>query len=283
MEFKSYFEDRSTLKCWHNYSYDRHILYNHGINALYRLLLTRDRGFAGDTMHLARLYDPSRVPHDYSLASLSEIYADEIANTKEKMFVYLREKYKSDPAKLANIVKYEQTSNKTRKVNLKHTFSFYKTLKNGKPGKTLLFPDIQEMHTDPRYVHKWVEYSSFDAEITYFLRESLAAELCEMPIHNEDMRNLYDLYCKYWLPFGELLTEMERRGIKIDIPHLQNKQKEAENDRDTHEKKFIEWVNIIAPGAKEFNPSSPNQMQQLLFAPFYKAKANPKYRFGSAI
>jgi len=32
LEFKEYLEDPKYLKCWHNYSFDRHILFNHGIN-----------------------------------------------------------------------------------------------------------------------------------------------------------------------------------------------------------------------------------------------------------
>lgn len=30
--FKDYFEDEKYLKIWHNYGFDRHILFNHGIN-----------------------------------------------------------------------------------------------------------------------------------------------------------------------------------------------------------------------------------------------------------
>lgn len=30
--FKEYFEDEKYLKVWHNYGFDRHILFNHGIN-----------------------------------------------------------------------------------------------------------------------------------------------------------------------------------------------------------------------------------------------------------
>ena len=54
LEFKEYFEDPEYLKCWHNYGFDRHILYNHGIDC---------KGFGGDTMHMARLVDPSRLPN----------------------------------------------------------------------------------------------------------------------------------------------------------------------------------------------------------------------------
>lgn len=28
------------------------------------------------------------------------------------------------------------------------------------------------------------------------------------------------LYSKYWRPFGELLTDMERNGFKLDLVHL---------------------------------------------------------------
>lgn len=54
MEFKSYLEDPLFKKCFHNYGFDRHIFFNHGIDV---------KGFGGDTMHMARLYDPSRLPN----------------------------------------------------------------------------------------------------------------------------------------------------------------------------------------------------------------------------
>jgi DNA polymerase I len=111
---------------------------------------------------------------------------------------------------------------KRRKINVKETFGFYKVLKNGEQGKILLFPDIEEMHTDERYVEKWVEYSCFDAEITYFLRETLAKKLCQLETKEEGMENLLNLYAKYWLPFGELLTDMERAGIRVNVDYLKS-------------------------------------------------------------
>ncbi len=54
MEFKDYLEDPKYLKCFHNYGFDRHIFYNHGIDV---------KGFGGDTMHMARLADPSKMPN----------------------------------------------------------------------------------------------------------------------------------------------------------------------------------------------------------------------------
>jgi hypothetical protein len=40
-----------TKKAWHNYGFDRHVLFNHGVDAV---------GFSADTMHMARLLDTSR-------------------------------------------------------------------------------------------------------------------------------------------------------------------------------------------------------------------------------
>ena len=60
--FKQFFEDASIKKVWHNYSFDRHVLRNHGIDC---------RGFAADTMHMARLWDSSRQGKGYSLESLT--------------------------------------------------------------------------------------------------------------------------------------------------------------------------------------------------------------------
>lgn len=61
--FKPYFESETVLKVWHNYGFDRHVLYNEGIDCL---------GFGGDTMHMARLWDASRNGRGgYSLEGLS--------------------------------------------------------------------------------------------------------------------------------------------------------------------------------------------------------------------
>ena len=65
-----------------------------------------------------------------------------------------------------------------------------------------------------------MEYSCFDAEILYFLRETLSFQLSEIKTREEYMDDCLTLYIKYWVPFGELLTDMERTGFKIDIEYL---------------------------------------------------------------
>ena len=87
-----------------------------------------------------------------------------------------------------------------------------------------------------------------------------------------DLRDNLDIYKKYWLPFGEILTDMERTGFKIDVDHLEKVERLAKEDMNFHRTKFIEWVckQQKDESCQEFNPKSTQQMQQLLFAPFYK-------------
>lgn len=64
--FRPFLESERHLKAWHNYAFDRHVLWNHGIDV---------RGLGGDTMHMARLWDASRKT-GYSLAALTEELLD---------------------------------------------------------------------------------------------------------------------------------------------------------------------------------------------------------------
>ncbi len=49
------------------------------------------------------------------------------------------------------------------------------------------------------------------------------------------MTDLLHLYAKYWLPFGELLTDMERRGFKIDTDYLKEIEMIAMKDKINYE------------------------------------------------
>ena len=162
-----------------------------------------------------------------------------------------------------------QSGIKTKMTNL---FKRPKLLKNGEIGKTLETPTVEELHTTSPDVELWVQYATLDAESTYYLREALVQELRKFKVEFEDMSNLFDLYCKYWLPFGELLTDLERHGIRVNKQQLHDSEKRAEEDLKVLEFKFKEWVLSIRPEADEFNLSSTQQLQQLLFAPFKRIK-----------
>lgn len=72
--FADFLKDPTKKKAFHNVSFDRHVLYNHGIDVL---------GLSADTMHMARMWTTSRSKAGgYGLESLS---ADLLGHRKVPM------------------------------------------------------------------------------------------------------------------------------------------------------------------------------------------------------
>ncbi len=102
------------------------------------------QGFGGDTMQMARLWDSSRmIKGGYSLEGLT------------------RELDLGIP---------------THKHTIKHLFGYRKTTKEGTEGKVLFLPPLRELQENPKYVGPWIEYSAFDAESTWHLRNKIQVE-----------------------------------------------------------------------------------------------------------
>lgn len=137
-------------------------------------------------------------------------------------------------------------------------------------GKILMMPDLELMHCSKDYIGDWVEYACFDAEILFFLRETLSLRLGQIKTKEEQMGDNLNLYIKYWRPFGELLTDMERIGFKMDSEHLRHSELTAVKECQMHENAFLQWVYATQEDAADFNPSSIEQMKQILFAPYEK-------------
>ena len=49
---------------------------------------------------------------------------------------------------------------------------------------------------------------------------------------------MWDVYCRTWLPFGGLLTDMEAVGMAVDRPHLAAAQQQAEADQREAQDRF---------------------------------------------
>lgn len=71
-------------------------------------------------------------------------------------------------------------------------------------------------------VRKFCSFISTLSLIFAMCRDKLESELREMPWSYEGKKSLpgvnqtmWDYYQNYWLPFGELLTDIEREGIKV--------------------------------------------------------------------
>ena len=134
--FRPWLEDERALKVWHNYGFDRHVLFNEGINV---------KGFGGDTMHMARLSDTSRMK--YSLESLS----DELLGA--------------------------------RKVPMKEIFGERRLRKDGSEGALIDLPPMERLQREPKYRKKWIEYSAYDAKSTYNLYMHLVGALKVSLLH----------------------------------------------------------------------------------------------------
>lgn len=196
------------------------------------------QGLGGDTIHMARLWDASRnsTGGRYSLESL----------TNELL--------------------------PTGKTSMTTRFSSPKVKKNGEPGKIMVMPQLDDLQRNIDTVKDWIDYSVLDAQSTYELHTKLSGYLRAMPWTNG--LNMMDFYTRYWRPYGELLTDMERQGIFVDIDHLAKMEAVAANDRAGAEARFISWATEYSPDALYMNPNSDAQKRQLFFAPYTNSKTN---------
>lgn len=221
-EFKEWFEDERFLKVWHNYGFDRHVMFNEGIDV---------RGFGGDTMHMARLENTARLRgggKGYSLEALTT----ELEGRRKKP--------------------------------MKEIFGVPRLRKDGTPGSLVDMPPVEVLQRDPRFRRAWIMYSAYDAEGTWLIRQKLEERLKEKPWI--DGCNMFDYYWDFLREFGEVLTDMERRGIRVDTDYLADVEVQARKDRERHLQAFREWAStLIGPDGLAINPASSVQLCTFLF------------------
>ena len=266
--FKGWLENAKFKKVFHNWSFDSHMFANHGVVV---------KGFAGDTMHMARLWDSSRTQLSggggYKLSALCH---DLLGWGKTDMkLVFGRAKLKAD----------------------------------GTPGKAVFLPGSLSLQTDDdqEVFLRWVHYSTYDSLCTYYLYFMLRKEL-EMTDWQPDAvmsaaasplapprgtlrdpsqrpvepgaklrssvagvgmakeRNLWHFYERCWKPFGEILAAIERNGVFVDTEHLLQQAECAERDKLQKEDVFRKWVAKICPDGSYINARSVTQKRHLLFS-----------------
>lgn len=75
--------------------------------------------------------------------------------------------------------------------------------------------------------------------------------------------------------FGEVLTDMERRGIRVDTNYLGEVEKKARADRAEHVKAFRKWAEKqLGPDGLALNTASSVQLTTFLFG----GSINPKIK-----
>jgi hypothetical protein len=134
--FKEFFEDERFETVWHNYGFDRHVMWNEGIDV---------RGLKGDTMHMARLEDTSRMKYGAGMGySLEALTSDILGRRKKPM---------------------------------KEIFGVARLRKDGSAGSMIDVPPVEVLQRDPRFRKQWIVYSAYDAEGTWLLRDQLQKRL----------------------------------------------------------------------------------------------------------
>ena len=224
-EFKEWFEDSRFLKVWHNYGFDRHVMWNEGIDC---------QGFGGDTMHMARLQDTSRLRAGTGLGYSLEALTGELLSM--------------------------------RKRPMSELFGVPRIRKDGTPGSLVDIPPVEVLQRDPRFRAEFIGYSCFDAQGTWMLHKKLVAKLKKMSWLKNGM-NLYDYYWLNMREFGQVLTDMERRGIRVDAKdYLAKVELQARKDREEHSRIFREWAaQQIGTDGLAMNPASATQLATFLF------------------
>ena len=99
-----------------------------------------------------------------------------------------------------------------------------------------------------------------------------------MPWTSDRTHNLYEFYYRYLRDFGEVLTDMERRGIRVDAKdYLANVEVQARKDREEHLQTFLSWAaSKIGPDGLAINVGSSTQLSTFLFGGSENSKTKEK-------
>lgn len=228
--FKEFFEDERYKKVYHNFSIMNHALLHHHIS---------HSGFAGDTMHMARIWD----------ASL-EFLQDEGDSLLQLVGRCLGSTYKRALA-----------SPEIRKSD----------------GKFMQRPLELQSRAETR--SHWIKFSSCEAVCVFHLGRDLEARLRAMdcrPTSGAAAESMWDFYVDHWRPFGELLGEMERTGMGVDVEYLGELEASLASDRAALEAAVRRWAtdatsehhgpsSVEGANLHALNICSDAQVRQLLF------------------
>lgn len=108
------------------------------------------------------------------------------------------------------------------------------------------------------------DYASLDAWGSFTLVDVLKEKLEDIYIDDDYSTTLWDYFEETAAPFTRVLWNMERRGLKIDLPVIEKYRKPMEKEVGQIERKFVKLA------GRDINLKSPPQMREL----FYKKDNN---------
>lgn len=143
-------------------------------------------------------------------------------------------------------------------------------------------PSIEEIQRDDTSRDEWIRYSAYDAVSTLELFWVLKMKLEQMDWRGSGT-SMFDFYVQKMIPFGHLLTDIEREGFQIDHEHyLPAVQERAMKEREELIGKFMKWVQSCGAfdtveDAMRMNPASASHKQRLLYSRDYKLYSCPEH------
>jgi len=222
--FRPYLEDSGTKKVFHHYSFDRAMFFNEGINI---------KGFAGDTMHMARLQHTDRM--SYSLSALGdELLGSDMA--KQSLGELMQQEKQKLPVDL-----HLSTNPGTREAWIE--YSTFDTVATWKLHQKLL-EDLAGQ--------QWKTHHGEKKGTMIDFYNNTWKPLAEVLVSMEERG----------LPMDVNMLQSQEQQAKLDLEH----QKELFLDwlRDEYQSRYPGNEDLL-DSVNTFNFSSPSQMQQLLF------------------
>jgi len=119
------------------------------------------------------------------------------------------------------------------------------------PTTELIGRGAKQITMDQVPVAKVAEYACEDADVTWRLYDALKKELAETG--NEKL--FYELE----MPLADVLANMEERGIRVDVPLIEELGRELEADIERHKTEFTRLA------GEEVNMNSPKALGELFF------------------
>ena len=221
-----YLTSRHVRNVWHHYGVQRHLMSNTGV---------RPRSLGGDTLHMARLWDPTRGDEGYALEDLCDAVLDEDGVVAALGAVYARPSGPDFPRTDGDEAAREELLRRPQAV-------------------------------------RWV---TSQAVLTWHLRHALERKLRRMEwvieggggaYRSQYLGTMWDFYNAVWKPFGEVLTDVEDRGMHVDTAFLRRQEEIAQAEANEARHAFVEWAaEHVSEDVRVMNLQSSVQLGHLLF------------------
>lgn len=104
-------------------------------------------------------------------------------------------------------------------------------------------------HSDQAVRKQWIHYSTMDALATWKLHKKLEEALGRLETKPSESTGVHplggtllDFYRRVWLPFAEILVNIEEIGVPLNKEHLEEQLEKAKASYDMHDLDFRDWV-----------------------------------------